>query len=185
MTATPPSRSNSCAFCAPGCPTFFIGDGMCDVPCMTEPCSYDNGDCGTRYDAATCHGCDSGRCRDCFLYGSGTCVGCAIDFRGCVEECTVCSQCQACAVCYGGSATRGSCSEDPQTVAAVAKEVEMACVQGVMANSPSCDGPCRAALQAARSGECWESVHAAASPGLFAVVLQVCGVRRSSLLLPL
>ena len=35
----------SAAYCAPGCPVAWIGDGVCDSVCDCESCGYDRGDC--------------------------------------------------------------------------------------------------------------------------------------------
>ena len=40
-----------CAFCSGGCPYFYLGDGYCDVACLTDECGYDGGDCA---DDVTC-----------------------------------------------------------------------------------------------------------------------------------
>lgn len=68
---------------------------------------------------------------------------------------------------------------EAETVAAAAKDLQEACTQGVMTNPPSCDGRCRTALQAARSGGIWMRIRAAMAPGLVAVILQVCGKLRA------
>jgi hypothetical protein len=142
---------------------------------MTQACSYDGGDCGGRSEASKCERCGKTKCRECFAYGSAKCVGCATSPPGCVEECSFCSLCQACAPCYDGGEAGSVCEKDAEEVVAMAEAVKDACAASAMADPPSCSVSCRVALQPASSGDCWSQVHAAAPPGLVAVVLQVRG----------
>ena len=167
-------KPRRCAFCAPGCPNFYLGDSMCDLPCLTEACGYDGGDCGVRTAASACEQCGRTKCRECFTYGSAECVGCADEPHGCAPECSFCSLCRACAQCYAADRSN-VCKDTTEQITAHAAAIEVACANGVMSLPPTCEHACREALQSARAGDCWARVHAAAPSGLIDVVLQVCG----------
>jgi len=44
-TKVAPSNATIASTCAYGCPSYWIGDGICDSECYTPSCAYDAGDC--------------------------------------------------------------------------------------------------------------------------------------------
>lgn len=44
-TKVAPSNATIASACAYGCPSYWIGDGICDSECYTPSCAYDAGDC--------------------------------------------------------------------------------------------------------------------------------------------
>lgn len=45
LIITTPSAASEPAYCAPGCPASWAGDGVCDSTCDVESCGWDRGDC--------------------------------------------------------------------------------------------------------------------------------------------
>eukprot|EP00951_Prasinocladus_malaysianus_P029131 scaffold267586_cov46-Prasinocladus_malaysianus.AAC.1 len=90
--------------CAPGCPTAWIGDGVCDYYCsIAVDCMYDGNDCDYQNDKVAGEECAPG-CPNCQYVGDplslqffARCApGCPIGWVGdgfCDEACKVSAEC--------------------------------------------------------------------------------------------
>jgi len=198
------SDEQGCSFCSPKCPDFYVGDGHCQVSCLTEACGYDKGDCdtgGATGAAGVCHQCRSTRCELCFDAAvEGSCKQEGQERTD--GECAWCKMCAPCRACFpggqggggggggggvgfpgGGGAAGGggiaavttTCHDPSNTIVpGLVLGLERLCAAAAFEDPPSCSGACRDKWLSARSSGCWLQVVSKAPPALLHTVQQVC-----------
>ena len=166
-----------------------MGDGYCQVACLTDACRYDDGDCDTQGAtgaAGVCHQCRTSSCEACFDPGVGSC---ADKTDG---DCAWCKMCEPCRACFpaagqggggdagGGDAAGGgiaavtSTCTRPEIVPDLVKDLQDLCAADAFHDPPSCSGACREKWDGAKSSGCWLQVVSKAPPALLHTVQQVC-----------
>ena len=138
------SDEAACLFCAPGCPTFYLGDEYCDMECLTAACEFDGGDChGVTTPETACAHCKESHCKECYtdVAHEGTPWDAARTQRAshshaahpapspstagaCANnnpnpDCSFCDNCKPCAVCFeSADAAAAAAASDPTSSAA-------------------------------------------------------------------